>query len=286
MRSSNDQPPGPLRKALSSLIRAPAIVSLIWPAILIVGGWIAWDRWGAERMRREFVGIDPASIQISPPPRQIRSSIVETVYSDTGMQQVSLLDPDSTARIAAAFSMHPWVRQVTSVRKLPGGSIDVRVRYRRPVAMVRVRMPSSDEQVPYFFPVDGEGVLLPNYDFAARETEDFIHIEVPDAFTYRNLGTPFGDPRVEAAAALADVLSPHRESLSIQAIVWYPESRDGGVPQFEVRLADRGRFFWGSPPGREPAGEATPEMKLQYLRSPAARAGEDLRMAGRGGPYR
>ncbi len=60
----------------------------------------------------------------------------------------------------------PWVRNVIGVRKLPGGTIDVRLEYRSPVAMVHVFKPDPNDRGSYFYPVDGEGVLLPITEFA------------------------------------------------------------------------------------------------------------------------
>ena len=49
MRSPNpEQPHRPIRDLLRRLIKAPAALSVVWPVLLIVGGYIAWQRPFAE----------------------------------------------------------------------------------------------------------------------------------------------------------------------------------------------------------------------------------------------
>jgi hypothetical protein len=281
MRSPRDEKIRPIREFITRLIKAPALLALLWPCLLIVCGAVAWHRWGRERLGEEFVSIDASAIKITQPPDFIRSPIVDTIYQNADLKSVSLLDRSAATRIASAFSVHPWVRKVSSVRKLPGGKVDVRLDYREPAAMVRVFKPGQTEEHPYYFPVDGEGVLLPSGDFARSETLEFIHIDVPGTYSTNPMGTRFGDPRVEAAATLAAVLHPLRRELAITAIEVYGDSRLNSQPQLEIRLADDSKVFWGSAPGTEPPGEATTEMKLQYLMDPNLPQDADLRMAGR-----
>lgn len=290
MRSHSDRPPGPIRSAITGLIAAPWLLALVWPMALIVLGAIAWQRFGAARVAEEFVALDPTQISITPPPDFIRTDITQSVFDETGMHTVSLLDQTATAKIASAYSIHPWIRDVTSVRKLPGGKVDVRLQYRDVVAMVKVFKPSRDAataaRVPYFFPIDGGGVLLPSDDFSGAQTVDYIHIEVPGVYSMSPVGTRFGEPTVEAAATLAAILHPFRGQLGILAIKPFGGGRRMKTPQFEVYLKGGETLFWGSPPGREPAGEADAESKLRWMLSPDRGTADDLRWAGRGGVVR
>ena len=166
MRSSESEKHRPIRDLLRRLIKAPAALSILWPALLIVGGYVAWHRWGSDHVASQYSGIDPTLIEVTQPPAYVRTNIVKAVYRDTAMEGLSLLDRQATAKIASAFSMHPWVRSVVSVRKLPGGVIDVRLEYRTPVAMVHVFKPDPADTGSYFFPVDGDGILMPGTEFA------------------------------------------------------------------------------------------------------------------------
>ncbi len=257
--------PRPIRSLLRRLIQAPAMLSFLWPALLIGGGYLAWHRWGAEHVAKQYYGVDPTLIEITQPPTFVRSDIVRTVYQDTAMEGLSLMDHQATAKIASAFSTHPWIRRVVSVRKLPGGCLDVRVDYRVPVAMVRVAMRDSKTESVGFFPIDGDGVLLPPTDFSSAETSNFIHIEVPDAYPTGGAGSAFGDSRVESAAKLAALIAPFREPGRIAAIGVHGDPRQNPIPQLEITTKDNHRHFWGSAPGSEMRGESSATMKLKLL---------------------
>jgi hypothetical protein len=281
MRSpESEEGPRPIRDLLRRLIKAPAALSILWPALLIIGGYGAWHRWGSAHVAGQYSGIDPTLIRITEPPPFVRTNIVKAVYRDTAMEGLSLLDRQATAKIASAFSMHPWVRNVMSVRKLPGGTIDVRLEYRTPVAMVLVFKPDPADSRPHFLPVDGDGVLLPSEEFAAAETRQYLYIEVAGVFTTNHYGTPFGDRRVEAAARLAEILAPYREQTRLRSIGVHGDPRQTEIPQLELTTHGGTSFYWGSPPGLEPPGEATVEMKLRKLLGGDPSDGGDLRMAG------
>lgn len=279
MRSAESEDRRPIRRLLGRLIKAPAAFSVLWPVLLIVGGYAAWHRWGTVHVAGKYSGIDPTRIEVTDPPSYVRTNVVKAVYRDTAMEGLSILDRQATAKIASAFSMHPWVRKVTGVRKLPGGAIDVRLEYRAPVAMVHVFKPNDPENRSYFFPVDGEGVLLPGNEFAEAETRNFIYIEVPGVYTNNAVGTPFGDQRVEAASKLAEFLAAYREDAEIRSIGVHGDPRHTDIPQMELITHAGARVTWGSPPGQELPGEPTVEMKLRSLLSAESGTDTDLRLA-------
>jgi hypothetical protein len=279
MRSEQPESNRPIRDLIRRLIKAPAALSILWPAILILGGYIAWHRWGAQHVAAGLGTVRSESIQVTAPPQYVRSDVVDSVYNVTAMSGLSLMDRSATSKIAAAFSMHPWVRDVLSVRKLPGGVIDVRLEYRMPVAMARVFKPQYAAHEKYYLPIDGEGVLLPSEEFARSETRDFIHIEIPGVDSNNRPGTKFGDRRVEAAATLAELLTPFREQAKIKSIEVVGDLRFVETPQLEISTTDGRRFPWGNPPGLEVPGEATAEMKVQTLLTLDASETLDLRMA-------
>lgn len=278
MRSPETEKHRPLRDLLRRLIKAPAALAVLWPALLIICGYSAWHRWGSEHVSSKYGTIDPTLIRVTEPPAYVRTNIVKAVYRDTAMEGLSLLDRQATAKIASAFSMNPWVRNVIGVRKLSGGVIDVRLEYRAPVAMVLVFKPDPADTRSYFFPVDGDGVLLPTGEFARAETSQYIYIEVPGVYSTNREGSPFGDARVEAAAKLAELLAPYREDAQLRSIGVHGDLRQTEVPQLELTTHGGARLFWGSPPGMELPGEPTARMKLRSLLA-ADGQNADLRLA-------
>jgi hypothetical protein len=229
--------------------------------MLVCCGYFAWSRWGAERIGAQFQQIDPTLIEITKPHSFVGGKVVETVFQDTALEEVSLLDQHATAKIASAFSTHPWVKRVVSVRKLPGGGVDVRLEYRHCVAMVVV---PKDRKFG-FFPIDGEGVLLVADDFSTSDASEFIHILVPDTFPTGDYGMAYGDIRVEAAAKLAAILEPVRTQAGIVSINVPGDLRQNPVPQLELNTKDGQRIFWGSAPGSELPGEPSTAVKLNLL---------------------
>lgn len=284
MRAEEAPDGRPIRSLVRRLIRAPAMLSIIFPLMLLIGGYVAWHRWGAQYMTDQFHRLEPQQIQVTVPPQYVRSDVVESVYKDTAMEGLSLLDTQATAKIASAFSTHPWVRRVNSVRKLPGGKIDIRLDYRKPVAMVRVdsRRPSVDSSSSSNwdrFAIDGEGILLPSSDFTTKEANDYIHIIVPEVYpTGANFGNKFGEQRVEAAARVAALVAPFREQAPIAEIHVNGDLRINAVPQMELVTDDGRTFTWGSAPGMEIPGESLAETKIKLLVM-GVRNKTDLRIA-------
>ena len=93
MRSPNADEHRPIRNLLRRLITAPAALSILWPILLIVGGYVSWHRWGAEHVAKNFYGIDSSLLRVSEPPPHVRSDLVDTIYKDTQLDQLSTLDP-------------------------------------------------------------------------------------------------------------------------------------------------------------------------------------------------
>ena len=254
------------------MIAAPAVLSILWPAILLVVGYAAWQTWGANYVAVNYHGIDPQKISVTSPPDYVRTDIVDVVYTETAMKDMSLLDKQVSAKVASAFASHPWVQRVVGVRKKANGRLDVRLNYRLPVAMVYVVDP---EKGAGFLVVDGEGTLLP-CDFAPSEVDHYLHIILPGAYHTGGLGLPFGDERVHSAALLARLLAPHRTELGLKSIGVHGDLRQNPIVQLEIANEDGERWFWGSPPGEEVAGEMPATMKLQAMLA-GVPTGSDLR---------
>ena len=63
----------------------------------------------------------------------LKSEALRDASLDAG---IPLDDPELVRRLARAFAMHPWVREVVSVTATHPAAADVVVRCREPVAMV------------------------------------------------------------------------------------------------------------------------------------------------------
>lgn len=261
---------------IATLVAAPALLAILWPAILLIAGYASWQQWGSHYVAHKYYGVQASSINVTEPPAYVRSDIIKTVYRDAAMDKLSLMDEQACAKVASAFASNAWVRRVVGVRKLAGGRLNVRLEYRQPVAMVHVISRHPEHDGAGFFAVDGEGVLLPPSDFSRAETVNYLHIIVPGAYPTGGVGAEFGDTRVQTAALLAYVLHPFREKLGITSIGVHGDLRQNPVVQLEIAGTEERRWFWGSPPGSEAQGEPTAKMKLQSLID-GAPTGSDLR---------
>ena len=261
----NQESQRPARRILQRLVKAPAAWAMVWPAALVIGGYVAWQNWGAQHVAKKYYAITPEKMHVTARPDYIDTDIAPTVYSDSRLDQLSMLDPSAAGRIASAFSFHPWVHRVLAVSKLPGGEVDVHVQYRRPVAMVFVISRHSEVQGRSFFAIDEEGVLLPTKEFSREETMNYVHIEVPDVYPTGGVGSTFGDARITGAAKVAAAIEPHRAILKLKSIRLDETSRTAPVPQYEFSTSDGRDFFWGSPPGEEMYGEPKSDIKIRQL---------------------
>ena len=297
---SNETDHRPIRRLLRRLIKAPAAWSLIWPLVLLIGSYVAYSRWYATHFAQHYESLDPKSVSVPEPNSYIRTDLVEEVYRSTRLGELSPLDRHATAKLASAFASHPWVKQVHTIRKLPGGKFDIDLDYRRPVAVFHLTggerwlseieahltkqgYPTDSGLDDLYFPLDGEGVMLPTDHMTLEDARQLIHIEVSEEFPTGNEGTPFGNRRVESAALLAKLLSAPAVAgrVGVKKIIVGGDPRANRVPQMELVTGDGTRLFWGSPPGMELPQERDARAKLLDLVGGQFVPGGDLRSAQR-----
>ena len=130
-----------------------------------------------------------------------------------------------------------------------------------------------------YFPLDGDGVLLPTDHMTPEDTRNLIHIEVSEVFPKGNKGTPFGDRRVESAALLAKLLAAVSDQVRVAKIMVSGDPRLNLVPELELVLGDGTRLFWGSPPGMEQPHERDARAKLTDLLNGNYVSGGDLKIS-------
>ena len=240
----------------------PPLVLLGGAALLLLGV-VALGRVARERLRDEpryAVAFD--DIDCPPPPGADRLALLHEVqYLARLPGRLPVLDDELPARLAEAFARHPWVEEVEEVRILLPDRVLVRPRFRAPALAVRV---GDEVRV-----VDGGGVVLP-----AGAPPDDLPVFRTKAGPKGAAGRRWGDATVEAAAAVAALLRPHRERLRITEI---EAGEDGLVLRSEGR-----RAVWGGAPGKEAPGEEPAARKIDRLLREADEEGKahlDLRAA-------
>jgi hypothetical protein len=196
-------------------------------------------------------------------------NLVEQVIAQADLpKELSLLDDNLTRDLAMAFELHPWVEEVVSVRKAFPASVEVKLNYRRPSAMVHVKQG--------LYPVDAHGILLPPQDFSPSSAKAYPQIANVHSTPQGPAGSGWGDSVVIEAAQLAEELAPHWKKLQLAEIVCPRTARkegdlDSGV--FTLSTLGGSEIVWGHAPGTDSPGELTTQQKIERLETYAAKFG-------------
>lgn len=219
-------------------------------------GWTAWSRLGDRVRGAADLVLVPEAVTLEGVAPWIRGDIKMEALRDASLADgLPLDDPELVRRLARAFDMHPWVREVAGVEVRHPAAAVIRVRCREPVAMVAV--PGG------LLAVDAEGVVLPSEDFSAETAATYPKVSGIATGPRGAVGFPWGDPLVEQGAALAAALGPDWGRLGL--VECRPVA--GRQPTAWELVSDKGRtIVFGSAPGQEQAGEPTAAAKIGRLR--------------------
>jgi len=232
--------------------------------LLIVGLLASWNRWGPVATSGSGYRLQAKSIELTPQPAWIRSDVKEEVMVQGSLANMPVLDHQLTINVARAFELHSWVERVERVQKRPGPQVQVELIYRCPVAMVEVLV---DKQ-PGLMPVDRFGVVLPPGDFSPEQARDYLRVVVDYHQPIGQLGTSWGDERVEGGAAIASLLQEvDWQKCGLYRVVAVSQQGDSTRSEFRYDLLTRSqqRIRWGKAPGSELKGEATATDKVARL---------------------
>lgn len=243
----------------------------VWMLLLLlialgVAAHFAWRHSAPVIARHPQYLLTAEGIHITPPPPWIRSDIKMRVLRDAGLiGTVSLLDDwDSLARrVKNAFEFHPWVASVERITKRPPTSLEIELKYRRPLAAVE----SGDANGVTFLPIDEQGVRLPEADLTDAERRYLPRIS---GVTGRPLvGDVWPDQRVIGGAKLVEALADTWRQLKLVEIIAAqrpPLNEAEPVYTFEMVTTGGTRIVWGAAPGQErSAGELSCDEKRKRL---------------------
>lgn len=236
-------------------------------------GWFLWRQYGDRARADRGQILTPNDVELVGRADWVTSDLKAEALRDASLDGgLPLDDPELARRLARAFDIHPWVREVVRVTLRHPAAAVVEIRCREPVAMVGV--PGG------LLAVDAEGIVLPSDDFTAESAARYPKLTGISSSPRGAAGFSWGDPAVAEGAALAAVIGPEWRSLGLIDVrpVGEPRSRSWDL----VGEGDLVIHF-GSAPGHERDGEPTAAMKVARLRTLAADpkpTGEvDLRVA-------
>jgi len=242
--------------------RRNVLLALLCVGVLSFAALEAWKQYGATHAHVETYTVGAQGLQVTPPPPWVRATIKDDVVRFGSLERLSLLEKDSTRRVADAFALHPWVHQVHRVAKHYPASMSVELTYRKPVAVVEVE--HGDK--PGLLPIDRDGILLPPEDFTVGQVKDLPRISVGKTFPAGAVGTAWGDDRVAAGALVAEAVCGDWPQTALFQIALLPTPAGSKQkPAFEIVARDGRRMAWGHAPGSEGAGEKSAEEKRTEL---------------------
>jgi len=252
------EPEGRIGRFLSE--RRAGLGGLLVIGLAAVAGWAIWSLVG-DRVRSDAAYLLlPEAIELRGvatwAPAGLKAEALRDASLDRGLP---LDDPELTNRLARAFDMHPWVKQVVRVELRAPAAALVEIICREPAAMVGVEGG--------LLAVDAEGVVLPSAGFTAEAAVRYPRISGVRSSPQGPEGSSWGDAVVEEGAALAVVVGPEWQKLGLRECRPI-EGRGGRLWQL-VGPDDRTILF-GSAPGRERAGESAAARKVAALREAAA----------------
>lgn len=254
-----DQPPEPPpRSRVAAFVdkHRAGLATVVVLAALAAAAWYGWGRLGDRVKMAPDRVLHPEAITVEGIAPWVRDDLRLEALRDASLADgVPLDDPELTRRLARAFDMHPWVREVLAVEIAHPAAAVVRIRCREPVAMIAV--PGG------VLAIDADGVVLPSEDFTAEAAASYPRVTGILSGPRGAVGGAWGDPLVDQAAAVAAVIGPDWSRLGL--VECRPVAgRDPPAWEF---VGPAGRTIeFGSAPGHEQPGEATAAVKIARLR--------------------
>ncbi len=228
--------------------------------LMMVVAIAAIPLWNRYQGQLDVPGGSPLSaehLQLNERPPWIRTQVTETAIRDSRLNEITIRQPDSVDRVAAALAVQPWVKSVVDVRKTATG-IFANVQWRQPLAIVEF----ADNLV---IPVDNEAVVLEGDGLNASDTGELWRISVPQPLTTGLAsGRVWADMRIQDAIAIAAAWQSRNRSTGLMRVVnrSYPTGDRVRLQPYELWTAGGAIVFWGNPPGHEVSGEASAEAKI------------------------
>lgn len=251
--------PVPRRGFVAVLVEHRAgLGGIVVVAFAVIASWIAWERYASSVRSARANTLYPEDVEVVGIGPWILADLENEALRDASLDGgLPLDDPELARRLARAFDIHPWVREVVAVKLRHPAGATVEIRCREPVAMVAV--PGG------LLPVDAEGILLPSDDFTPQMAARYPKITDIGSGPRGAVGAPWGDPRVEEAAAIASVIGPEWERLNLVAC--RPTALSEAQHVWELVGDDELVIRFGSAPGHEQPGEPTAALKVVRLRA-------------------
>lgn len=223
--------------------------------------------------------LDAKNISIVPEPKSpVPVDLVEQIRRQNQLpRDMSILNPKLCKTIAVAFSRHPWIARVNSVRQLYPASVIIDVEFRKPVAMVQVKGGR--------IPIDSSGFVLPSEDFKVDDVARYPLIRMEGGGNLTRDRGRVTEPGLSGAAQVAELLADKWSKLELDAIEipkHQESTRNSNDVVLHLHSKTGSTIIWGRAPGTDHPGELTASQKVARMEKYVAEFGGFDRPSG---PY-
>ncbi len=189
----------------ATLIRITTVVLLSIVSVMI------FSRMQARSQKIERHMVRPQAFEVAACPSWVNGQIVDSVRQSVP-SSFSIFKPDLLDFVRMSLLDSPWVEDITQGERVYPDQVQVGVKLRKPIALVRV----DDRSNPRYYLVDRKGLRLPGYLTDPPESFPYplpmiigVRGDAPDLPAH-----DFADRAVAAGASLAlDLYEWHNSSL-------------------------------------------------------------------------
>ena len=250
------------RAVLKNLLAAAAI------AIVCAGIAYGFMRMGETVREAPEYQVSRASLRLVAGPEWMTPAILaELDVTGELPERFSLLDPTIAARVARAYERCVWVERTESVVKRDprvagnGPPLEVRLKFRRPVAFVQVSGRDG------FYLVDGRAVRLPGVYREPKLGEVRLLVIMGCRVPPPAPGLLWAAPALESGVRVADAVQSRREKFGLTTVDVsnFGGRRDPRDTEIALYTENHTRIKWGKAP--------TPESERLLEKSPVEKVG-------------
>ena len=239
-------------------------------AAITLGCLYLWNQYSEAILSQPEFKLTSEKLQVTATPEWIKSDVKADAIIRGRLLGANIMDPEISLRINRAFRSNPWVRDVPLVNPsgARGRGVIVELEWRRPVAFVIVDARNyGQDYAEGLFPVDEEGVLLPQ-EIPSDKANEYPKIGgISTEPNGRKAGLPWGDSRVTEAAEIAVLLEDMWHDLGLKRIdVPTIEEKKTKQAFYRLVLLNNESTVWGSAPGKEIRDESSAAEKVARLR--------------------
>lgn len=262
-RSATPPPPPEPASGIFSLLRQSGLVTLVVVCGLLGGtAWFLWQQVHRTVATRGDNQLALNEIELPAKPVWIRADVRAEALRDASLDPpLSLLDASLPERLAKAYQLHPWVSRVEGVQLTYPAHANIKLQYRRPVAMVDVNNG--------LLPIDAAGALLPTRDFENHpDMLKYPRLKVSVGSPTAPAGTVWENPIILGGVQIITALEPLWNQAEFQHLRWVEDLANVGsiTRHYVLETKSGGTLIWGQAPGREHVGELPLADKLAALK--------------------